>query len=103
VTHKQLEAAFKSLAEELSRTSHAQPPAAEDENDQLHIENMDLAYLFRLIPNILSAPKRSPPDRMRCAGDSTKFLTTSLRDQRERNGMLQAFVCRVGWNATENR
>jgi hypothetical protein len=47
-----MKAAVKSLAEELSRLTHLQQPTAENEDRQRYVENMGLAYLFRLIPDL---------------------------------------------------
>jgi hypothetical protein len=51
--NKQTEAVIKSLAEELSKISHARArAAAEDEDEQNISEAIDLAFLFRMIPTL---------------------------------------------------
>ena len=51
MTEDQIDAAFKSLADELSRLSHAQA-LAPTEHQRNPDENFDLAHLFRLTPSL---------------------------------------------------
>jgi hypothetical protein len=51
MTEVQTEAAFQSLAEELSRLSHA-PPLAPSEHQHELDEGWNLTYLFRVIPSL---------------------------------------------------
>jgi hypothetical protein len=56
MTADQYQAAIKSLAEELSRLAHTMEQLADEDDDERQAaEDMDLAYLFRLVPSLCSA------------------------------------------------